>query len=294
MRAARCDVIAGLALSVMTAVMILGVAGCGAMGNKNPFPGSLGEMLDPLFPQSPGDWAREAINPALDADKRRRAVEMLSSATWGGEKPYLRLYRVYVDFPDDDDTIISVCVRALGRHGTPEDVPRLTKMLGPTSAYKPPVYVRWEAAKALQRIHHPSAVAPLIAASTRDQDTDVRMAAVKALAQYDQPFVFDALVGALNDRVFAVRHSALSSLKTLTGQDLGPDTRQWIDWGRKHRGELFAGRQPYVWQPYEKPWGFWDKMQFWKKPQPVPPRLPAGMEQATVDVGETDSALTTQ
>ena len=32
MRAARCDVIAGLVLSVMTAVMILGVAGCGAMG----------------------------------------------------------------------------------------------------------------------------------------------------------------------------------------------------------------------------------------------------------------------
>ena len=285
---------AGPALPVLAAAVILGAAGCGAMGEKNPFSGSLGEVFEPLYRQSPREIAQQAVNPSLDADKRRRAIEQLSSATWGGEEPYLRLYRVYVDYPDDDDTIISVCVRALGRHGTPEDVPRLTKMLGPSPVYKPPVYVRWEAAKSLQRIHDPSAVSPLITAATHDQEPDVRMAAVKALAQYDQPAVFDALVGALNDRHFAVRHSALESLKTLTGQDLGPDIRQWIDWGRQHRSSLFADRQPYLWQPYEKPPGLWDKMQFWKKQEPMVPRAPTGLEQATADAGATDPALTAQ
>ena len=280
----------GLVVPV-AALLLLGASGCA--GGKNPFTGKPGSVFEALIPRKPGEIAKDAVNPSVDVDKRRRALEQLSSAKWGGEKPYLRLYRVYVDNPGDDDTIISVCVRALGRHGGPQDVPRLTKMLS-KSSYDPPVYVRWEAAKALQRIHDRKAISPLISAAVNDQEPDVRMAAVQALGQYDEPAVFDALVGALNDSHFAVRHGALESLKLLTGQDYGDDIRPWITWGKVNRRDLFAGKQPYTWQPYDKPRGLWDKVRFWRKKEPVLPRAPTGLQQATVDSDEQAAKLTEQ
>ena len=252
--------------------MLAMMVATGCVSGQNVYPGSLGEMITPLMPKSPGQIARDARDGLVnnDPDKIRRSIALLSSASWGGEEAYLALYRLVSQYPDD--TVQTTGIRALGRHGTPDDVPLIVIKLKRGADY-----VRWEAARSLQRIHNPVAINPLIATTKRvDEQVDVRLAAIGALGQYPKSEVFDALVGALNDRHFAVRHSAQKSLKILTGQRFGPDTGTWLSWRKKNQDSLFKLGQTYVWQPYSKPPTFWDKAKFWKKRRSIPPRRPTG------------------
>lgn len=241
-------------------------------GQNNP----IKEMMSEFSPPTPGEVARDAFN-VYDADKRRNSVAMLSASPFGGEEPYLRLYRLLVD--DPDATVRAACAKALGLHGSVEDVPLLLRRLGDDVAF-----VRWEAAVALQRVHSEDAVMPLMDSATKDPDADVRQAAALALGQYATPAVFGALVRALDDPDFSVAASARRSLCTLTGQDFGMDATNWLEWARQNDGRLFAHQQQYVWHPFEKPRGVLDKAQFWKKHQPVSPQVPRGL-----DAAETDS-----
>lgn len=244
--------------------------GCSAPGKGNPFTGSIGEMFEPLFKRTPSQLARDAFDGG-DPDRRRRAIAMLSSADWGGEEVYVRTYRMAAE-GDDDESVRAAALNALGRHGTPDDVPVIVANLEHANAF-----VRLEAAIALQRIHGPDAVDPLIAAMANDVDADVRMAAARALGQYAEPAVFDALVGALRDNHYGVVHHAHQSLELLTGAGLGLATRQWLHWGKAHAEHLFDNRGAYVWHPYQRPRGLLDKAQFWKRQEPVPPRPPTGL-----------------
>lgn len=253
-------------------VALLSVGGCAASHAENPVGSMVAIALAPLFPPKPSQLAREAFDPG-NPDKRRRAIALLSSAKWGGEEAYMRYYRIALT--DPDDTVRAACIRALGRHGTVDDVSLVAPHLQDKNGF-----VRWEAATALQRIHNEVAVAPLMAAAAHDAGVDVRIAAVKALGQYARPDVFNALVGTLNDRNFGVAYSARRSLRVLTGEDFGLDSGTWLSWGKKNSTDLFAKHQPYVWQPYEKPCGWWDKAQFWREYDPVSPRKPTGMEEA--------------
>jgi len=246
-------------------------AGCAKPTTTNPFTGSMAEILEPLFAPSPGDMARDAFDYS-DPDKRRRAISALSSAAWGGQDVYVRLYRVSAK-TDGDDTVRAAAIRALGIHGSVDDAKLIASNLSHES-----VFVRWEAATALQKVHHPAVVTPLIGA-VKDDDSDVRMAAVKALGQYSRSAVYDALIGALNDSNFGVARSARLSLSTLTGQDLGMNSRRWLDWSGKHSDQLFDNRQAYRWQPYERPRGLLDKVQFWKDHHPVSPQPATGQDE---------------
>jgi len=253
--------------------LLLFSAGCSSSG------GVLG-FLDLLTSPTPGQTAREAFN-VHDADIRRLSVMRLASASFGGEEPYLRLYRLLVD--DDDATVRAACVRAIGLHGTVADVGLILVRLKDEDAF-----VRWESVQALQKIHDPIAVGPLIKIVNEDSDADVRMAAAAALGQYAEMRVYHALVGALDDRSFGVVEAASGSLKTLTGYNFGFEGPLWLMWVEKRGGTLFDDQQPYVWHPYVKPRGLIDKMMFWKRQKETDPMTPKGL--AAPNEAQQDSA----
>lgn len=248
--------------------LAIGLWGCGN-NNTNP----LAELLEPLTSPAPGQVAREAFN-VHDPDLRRRSVAMLAASPFGGEQPYLRLYRLLVD--DADSTVRAACIRAIGMHGELDDMVLFAKHLK-----DPDAVVRWESARALQKFHGDQAVAALIDVVGTDEDADVRMAAVDALGQYPQMRVYQALVGALDDDSFGVVQAARRSLDTLTGYDFGNEGSLWLMWAQRHNGHVFDKKKPYAWQPYVKPPGLVDKAIFWKKPQTAEPQVPKGIETDT-------------
>ncbi len=68
-----------------------------------------------------------------------------------------------------------------------------------------------------------------------DDDLEVRRAAALAVAMKEERSLVPRLIEMLQDREPAVARAALASLKSLTGQDLGPDADAWKKW---------AARQP--------------------------------------------------
>jgi hypothetical protein len=272
-----------VALALLTPGVLFTLPGCAK--NQNP----VDQLIAELKPTTPTE-ASQMLFDLADPDRRRRGVSLLSAAPFGGEGPYLRAYRLLID--DPDATVRAAAAKAIGLHGEVQDAELLVRRIGDESQI-----VRWECAKALQKIHNPIAVRPLIErmmARQRDgqfieQDPDVRMATARALGQYAQPEVFNALVAALDDPEYAVVHAAERSLTLLTGQDLGPDGRDWLAWAEEHRDGLFAMRQEYVWQPYVKPRGFLDKAQFWKEYRPPAARPPRGLDDQGEDATQEGS-----
>jgi len=251
---------------------LLLAASCASLGGCQNFDRDVNRMMEPFIEPAPGQVAREAFN-LYDADKRRRAVNLLSAAKFGGEEPYVQMYRKLLF--DQDATVRAACVKALGLHGEPSDVPEMLPLLVDNAPF-----VRWETAKALQRLHHPDAVGPLMDAAAKDEDGDVRMSAAYALGQYPQTPVFNVLVGALTDTDFGVRVSAARSLHLLTGQDLGSDGAAWIRWSRDNPKTLFSQQMAYTWEPYVKPRGFFSKLKFWEDDAPPQPQPPRGLNAA--------------
>lgn len=232
-----------------------------------------------LFPAfeatpTPGEAARNAFN-VYSPDRRRQGVDQLAAAPFGDEPVYVRMYRLLLD--DPDASVRAACAKALGRHGEVEDVTRLTPLLRDES----PI-VRWETAKALQRLHHRSAAGPLTAALQNDDDPDVRQAAATALGQYPTPAVFHALVGALHDTEYSVAWAARRSLRTLTGEDLGPEAADWLAWSEQQRGAeaLFAGRQRYTYEPWSQPPTFIQRLKPWPGRSDPEARTPVGLDDA--------------
>lgn len=225
-----------------------------------------------VSPPTPSQEARNVFN-VYDPDVRRRALNNLSASPFGGEEPYVRLYRLLID--DPDPTVRTAAVKALGLHGEVKDVPLMTIRLVDTADM-----VRWEAAKSLQKIHNPEAIKPLITVMNKDSDPDVRMACADALGQYAQPEVFSALVAALDDARFGVALAAQKSLTILTGQQLGGEGSDWLTYREQNTSNLFANQKTYTWQPYTQPRGFVSKMQFWKKAkQAQPAQAPVGLDE---------------
>lgn len=252
--------------------------GCDSAGGGNPLEG----LSESFFPPAPSEVAREAFN-VYDPDRRRRAVNTLATAPWGGEAPYLRTYRLLID--DPDPTVRAACLRAIGRHGHPDDVATITPYLSdPTS------FVRWEAANALERLHHPDAIDPLVETLREDEDADVRLTAARALGQYAEDRVFETLVGALNDREYSVVRQAARSLRTLTGQELGDRASEWLAWADANGGELFAEQQPFEYAEFIRPPGFFDHIQFWRDYPVAEAQQPLGLEGVErVEVAERPS-----
>lgn len=265
------------ALACLGCIFALQTALSGCTG-KSGIP-VVGEIVDATQAKSPAQAAADAFN-TYDADTRRSAIARLASASFGGEEPYLKTYRLLLT--DEDPTVRAAAVQALGRHGTPQDVGALARVLRQDKQPLP----RWTAAAALQKLHGPEAVPALIqAVKSNEDEPDVRRAAAKALGQYRQALVFDTLVGALNDRDFTVAQAAHDSLVTLTGQNQLPmDSRDWLTWSQSNRGQLFAGAQRYLYSPYSEPPGFFRRnLLFWQSDSPPEGQSPRGLDVASRD-----------
>lgn len=222
---------------------------------------------------APSDLARDLFR--VDSpDKRRRALNLLTDADWGGEPPYLRAYRL-LGAEDPDPTVRAAALRALGKFGSVDDVAMIKASLKDANKV-----VRWEAAVALQRIHREDAAEALIQAMRDDTDTDVKTACANALGQYAKPEVFQSLVGALSDRDYTVATEAAKSLNTLTGQDFGTDGSKWLAFADKNE-KLFEGQKNYFYPQYRRDRTMMEKAMFWKKaPKPLVETQPTGLNTA--------------
>ncbi|MEM6552443.1 MAG: HEAT repeat domain-containing protein [Planctomycetota bacterium] len=260
--------LAGFGLMLLMGVVLLPMTGC---TGRSGYP-LVGQIVDVVVTPSPREAVLNAYN-TFDPDLRRESIDLLSAAPFGGEEQYLKTYRLIID--DPDPLVTAACLRALGRHGDTRDGPAIIRRLEDESSM-----VRWAAAEALQRIHLPrTAVQPLITAVNEDESTDVRRAAAVALGQYEQPVVFDTLVGVLNDADFTVSQAAHQSLVFLTGQAALPvDSRPWLAWAADNRGRLFAGGEAYVYRDYPDLPTFFDWFLFWRGEAPPVLGTPVGLE----------------
>lgn len=254
-------------------------SGCGV---KRTISDAFGDFSEQLFPMTPSEAVQKAF-ASYDADERRNAAAMISASPFGGEEKYIRFYRQLLK-TEPDPTVQAVLVKAMGEHGEVSDAPVIARYL---TEQNKPVFVRWEAAKALQKIHHPEVIVELMQALRQDADSGVRAAAADALGQYPTPAVFQSLIGGLDDAHFGVVLASERSLKTLTGADLGTDGGQWLAWADERSGKLFDDQEVYTWSPYVKPRGLMDKMQFWKKTAPVAPEAPTGLSRDDTPADES-------
>ena len=219
-----------------------------------------------------------AGDPAAPPDARRRAMAQIATSTAAGEAVYLEFYRAVLADPATDPTLASLCATALANHGRADDVSSILPLLGAAEAF-----TRWQAAVALQRLHHPDAVGPLMRTAADDDDADTRAAAARALGQYPRRDVFDTLVIALDDPDTGVSREAREALTRLTGQTAGEDPRAWLDLAAQRRSgggsdapPLFDP-QPYTYLPYPPSRGWLGWVFFFLPPTQATPAVPTGM-----------------
>ncbi len=254
-------VFASLAMAAVTLV------GCSRQTvESNP----IVEALPVVFEPSAAEAARDAFN-MYDPDLRRRSVLRLSNADFGGEEPYLKTYRLLID--DPDPTVRAAAVAALGRWGQAGDVPAIVILLARDESSQ----VRWESAKALQRIHSDQAVTPLLTALENEVHPDVRIACANALGQYPSRAVFDSLVAALNDNDYGVVREARKSLHILTGQSFGDDGRDWWAWA-EDTADLFAQQKTYYYPQFDGSPSILQRITFDKLRTTPAPRTPRGSD----------------
>lgn len=209
-------------------------------------------ILAPVFKQTPTpkEAAAWASDP-YDADKRARGTMLLANAPFGGADAYLDMYRQHLK--DSSASVQAAAARALGMHGTPEDVPRLAPLMSSRESM-----VRLEATRSMQRLYNPAAVTPLVVRLSDDKEpeAEIRAEAASALGQYAEPKVLQALIAALADPSLLVDMNAHESLRTLTGKDDLPSERAaWMQWSNGNK-QTFAGQRPYVYPVFwrEKHW----------------------------------------
>lgn len=257
-----------IALTIPSLLVVSMMSGCGLdlAGGSDLTQESILTIFSPTDPAQAARWAADPYDP----DKRQRGLLLLANAPWGGEPVYLQFYTTALD--DDDARVRAVASLALGLQGTSDNVPSVVEKLS-----DPEVVVRRSAARALQRLHNPVAVDPLLKASDprNEKDTETRSAAATALGQYADPQVVQGLIGSLRDRRLLVNKAALDSLIVLTGQDFGYDVGAWLQWTGQ-TDDLFAGRGSFVYPVYHRDTKVWEYFIPWMRPPNEIASTPAG------------------
>jgi HEAT repeat protein len=87
--------------------------------------------------------------------------------------------------------------------------------------------VRIACCKALGRRVEAVSVKSLANVLRSDGEIDVRLAAAEALGQIKSPDAIPALAVALDDRNPALQYVGVQSMKSITGQDYGPNVEAW-------------------------------------------------------------------
>lgn len=246
--------------------LLVPLAGCD-VSDLRPGAKSILELSAPPSPREAAEWA---IDP-YDANNRYRGTLLLANATFAGEDVYLRLFEDNIRDPDPG--VRAAAARALANHGSRPHAPLLVAALS-----DPDIGVRLEAARGLQRLHAPDAVDALAAAldPAREAEPSVRAEAADALGQYPQRRVVEALIAALDDPNLAVNRTTRSSLRTLTGQDLGFDRAEWARWYNRSPATFAAGGL-YVYPVYHRDKFWYEYLPFVPPPPNETPSTPAGM-----------------
>jgi hypothetical protein len=228
----------GYLLSLMLLAAVLLAPGCEDEGPKTSFQ----EKMMSMAPPSAKERVAMAFDPK-DPDRRREGIKWLSKEKWGLEEPYLKGYALAVQ-TDNDATVRSAAVRALGKAGDPKYNSVIAEALSDPSSM-----VRWDAATVLDESPNPEAVEALRKHATDDESMDVRAMCASALKHYHRPDVVRTLIACLDDAAFNVKYAAHESLTLLCRRDLGYNSD---DWSRLTPDKLLAP------MPDEsRPWWDW-------------------------------------
>lgn len=251
-------------------VDLLLLTGLAASAGCDTFGSDVSAFFNTFNPPTPIQAAEWALDP-YDAENRRRGTTLLQDAPWGGSEVYVRLYRERVE-SETDPQVLAISLRALGRWGEPSDALLIARRLEDRSKQ-----VRWEAAKALQRLHNPAVVESLARRVVDDDEAeDVRAAAAIALGQYPTDRSFQALAVALDARSLSVNEAAEWSLNLLTDERFGLDRRAWVAWYR-HATRPFADEREFLYPVYRRKLDLLDYLIFWDLPQWESPGIPVGL-----------------
>jgi HEAT repeat protein len=138
---------------------------------------------------------------------------------------------------DPPKAVTMAIVRTLGQLNSPVSVDGLRIAL-----QQPDADIREEACRVLARVDSPAALDLLTQVAHSDDDTDVKLAAVRGLGSYRDLRAVQSLGHALDDRDPAVQLAAMESLERVTGEDLGPDVRKWKEVAQNPNAVLTAKR----------------------------------------------------
>jgi hypothetical protein len=161
------------------------------------------------------------LTPAM----RVEAVEQFAMRSTGVDSPEQRqicdqLARQMQVEPDP--LVRQAVVKAISAFGTPMAQQVLEAGLADENQA-----VRVACCKALGRRAETVSVRSLANALRTDEDIDVRLAAAEALGHIKSRESVQALTAALDDRDPALQYVGVQSMKSITGEDYGPDVETW-------------------------------------------------------------------
>jgi HEAT repeat protein len=196
-------------LLVIWGLVALGTAGCDSLPTWVPFQGPISDTLPGVV--TPAE-RMEGLNKLLaDAPKASPEQKQLISN------------QLATSIRDEKDPLIRTqIVRTLGAYpGVSADAVLKAAMNDSD------VEARMAACEAWGRHHDEQAVQILSTAMHGDADSDVRLAAAKALGDTMHPTAVKPLGDALDDTDPAMQYRAVLSLKKVTGKDFGNDVNRW-------------------------------------------------------------------
>lgn len=123
---------------------------------------------------------------------------------------------------EPDPLVREAVVRAIAEFRTPMSLQVLEAGLADENEA-----VRIACCKALGRRAETASVKSLANSLQADEDIDVRLAAADALGKIKSPEAVRAISVALDDRDPAMQYAGVQSMKSITGEDYGPDVQAW-------------------------------------------------------------------
>ncbi|TWT31574.1 HEAT repeat domain-containing protein [Blastopirellula retiformator] len=194
--------------------LLLLVLGCTKNGAiSNPFGWG---MID-----DPADLAKYGPSPTQRRDDIRRLARYTEEMS--DSERQLNASKLTQQLKDEQDPLLRMeILKALAALQTPSAQEGLRMGL-----YDSEPRVRVLAVETLVVGRDPKAVEELGDLIVRDRELDVRIAAAKALEQFDSAEARKALAPAIQDRDPALRYVAIQSLKENSQVDYGGDAEKW-------------------------------------------------------------------